>query len=192
MPSIPSKDSCSSQAAKTGPFAFGTGEIFQHNCTILKDIREKSWTWSGHQSTVVYLWFRQHLREWGHWQQGKNMGFDAGWILNSQRFGRNRWVIGNYSLIKFTHEGHKGAINDLGWNPYEMILGSAEEDDNTLQFYQIVIEFLSRPITFISWSTQKMWSFSGNSASPEWLACIHLERLIVLITCIFYDIFEEK
>ena len=40
-----------------------------------------------------------------------------------------------FSLIKFTHEGHKGAINDLGWNPHEMILGSTEEDDNTLQFY---------------------------------------------------------
>jgi WD40 repeat protein len=60
--------------------------------------------------------------------------------------------------MKFTHEGHKGAINDLGWNPHEMILGSAEEDDNTLQFYQIVRPSLFRPTTSTSWSTLKTWS----------------------------------
>ena len=27
-------------------------------------------------------------------------------------------INGKYLLIKFTHEGHKGPVSDLNWNPY--------------------------------------------------------------------------
>lgn len=31
-----------------------------------------------------------------------------------------------FMIIQFTHEGHKGGINDISWNPYEPIIGSVE------------------------------------------------------------------
>lgn len=36
-----------------------------------------------------------------------------------------------------------------------MLLGSTEEDENTLQFYQMVRKILSRQIIFINLNTQK-------------------------------------
>jgi WD40 repeat protein len=45
--------------------------------------------------------------------------------------------LGGTDELLFTHEGHQGAINDLGWNGYEMVLGSTDEDNNTIQFYQM-------------------------------------------------------
>lgn len=73
-----------------------------------------------------------------------------------------------------------------------MILGSAEEDDNTLQFYQIVADFLFRRITFISWNMRKMWSFSGNSASPEMIGLYSSIKINHVNNMYICEIFEEK
>lgn len=48
-----------------------------------------------------------------------------------------------------------------------MIIGSAEEDENTLQFYQMVFPILFRLITSMSWSTPRMRSTLGSSALAE-------------------------
>lgn len=39
--------------------------------------------------------------------------------------------------LLFTHEGHRGDVVDLGWHPELMLLGSTEEEFNTVQLYEI-------------------------------------------------------
>lgn len=45
--------------------------------------------------------------------------------------------LGGTDELLFTHEGHQGAVNDISWNPHAMLLGSCEEDKNTIQFYEM-------------------------------------------------------
>ena len=55
-----------------------------------------------------------------------------------------------------------------------MIIGSAEEDANTLQFYQIVKDVIYRLTTFMSWSTRRMWTISGSNALGDDIGCDYL------------------
>lgn len=76
--------------------------------------------------------------------------------------------LGGTDELLFTHEGHKGAVNEVNWHPGDDVLGSVGED-NTLQFYQIVLCLQSRPTTSMSWSTRRTSTTCGGSALRDWV-----------------------
>lgn len=116
------------------------------------------------------------------------MGSYEGRLRNSQRLRRNRWALSILILIQFTHEGHKGSINDLSWNHHEMLLGSTEEDENTLQFYQMVRKKLLRQIIFTSLNTHKMSNIYENNALHDFICT---KCFIILIKDEFTFIWES-
>ena len=62
-----------------------------------------------------------------------------------------------------------------------MIIGSTEEDENTLQFYQIVTLTTHRPITSTSSSMLKTSNTSGNSVSVD-ICSIYMVYLLIIIS----------
>lgn len=46
-------------------------------------------------------------------------------------------ILVHIFLTKFVHSGHRGAVSDLGWSLHSKLIGSVEEEFNTLQIYEM-------------------------------------------------------